>query len=72
MIEANRIGDDMIEPLQVTAVEEAEHASDNPSGYNVLCPVNRPAAGGSDRAIVSKGRNSVFEFNVLEPYTGKR
>lgn len=72
-IEANRVGDDMFAPLQVAAVEEAETAGGNHVRYNVLCPVNRPGGGaGAERAIAARGKDSVFEFNVREPYTGPR
>jgi len=65
---ANRIGDELFDPFQTTAVGESEGADENEIRYNILCPNNWPQQGTLDEMIVRTGAKSVAADNVLEPY----
>jgi len=67
-IVANRIGDDLYDPFQTTAVRETEGCDDNLIQYNVCCPENRPRTGALDNVIVTVGGKTVARGNVLAPY----
>ena len=67
-IVANRIGDELYDPFQTTAIKEDAGADENVVQYNVVCPINWPPSGKLDNLIATSGKKTVAADNVLYPY----